>query len=622
MKKYVISLIIAALLLSVSSLNVVIAKNNNDVPTLESGNPGEQLDYFMEENDNDDPDDNPVEYWALICTDRDYLHLALNFRRLLIHKNWDEMHIMFIVTTEDSYVDGCSWLDENSDTNDFIFIFINGHGAPGYGPGVSYEGLDTQLDQINYGSTLIFIHSCYSGTAIPILQQNNRVIITSCGNTPCGSIQWSHFCGLMGAADILGNNDGDVTETELFNYIIYENEPMSNPHFQDDYSGDIIITSTDFEVEGFYDQYIIDKPDDYLEVGGDDIGITTARQSFIPTFETLTKICIKLLCVNNEEIITVRIYDINETCIAEKTTSFDLNPLIFWYTFDFPDTPVNPGELYYVELSLENPVHDVYWYGYENDIYSDGNALISYDYGDTWESSDISDFTIITYGLDLIADNTPPYIPREPQGVEFGIKNEEYVFSSYAIDPDIDQVYLLFDWGDGSESDWIGPIDSDEIISNSHIWTELGRYKIKIKAKDVHGNIGEWSDFVFIHINRPNPPLISGPTTGIIGRSYDYTFITIDPDDDNVFLCIQWGDEQNDDINDPSEPPWIGPYGSGEHVTINHTWSEEGSYTIKAKAQDINGAVSDYVTYEVYMQMTQEELNEDLNLINESFNPE
>jgi hypothetical protein len=31
---------------------------------------------------------------------------------------------------------------------------------------------------------------------------------------------------------------------------------------------------------------------------------------------------------------------------------------------------------------------------------------------------------------------------------------------------------------------------------------------------------------------------------------------------------------------------WIGPYDSGEEITLNHTWSREGTYTIKARAKD------------------------------------
>jgi hypothetical protein len=46
---------------------------------------------------------------------------------------------------------------------------------------------------------------------------------------------------------------------------------------------------------------------------------------------------------------------------------------------------------------------------------------------------------------------------------------------------------------------------------------------------------------------------------------------------------------------------WIGPYGSGEEVTINHTWSKRGNYNIKAKAKDALGAESNWGTLYVSM---------------------
>ncbi len=61
-------------------------------------------------------------------------------------------------------------------------------------------------------------------------------------------------------------------------------------------------------------------------------------------------------------------------------------------------------------------------------------------------------------------------------------------------DPNGDQIYYLFDWGDGSNSEWIGPFDSGEQCEASHVWETKGDYEIKVKARDVHGLESEWSD--------------------------------------------------------------------------------------------------------------------------------
>jgi len=93
--------------------------------------------------------------------------------------------------------------------------------------------------------------------------------------------------------------------------------------------------------------------------------------------------------------------------------------------------------------------------------------------------------------------------------------------------------------------------------------------------------------------NPPNAPSIDGLTEGETGTEYDYTFVATDPDGDDVYYYIDW--------NDDNVEEWIGPYGSGEEVTVSHTWDEKGTYTIRAKAKDTNDAESDWGTLEVTM---------------------
>ncbi|KYK20989.1 hypothetical protein AYK21_01175 [Thermoplasmatales archaeon SG8-52-2] len=76
----------------------------------------------------------------------------------------------------------------------------------------------------------------------------------------------------------------------------------------------------------------------------------------------------------------------------------------------------------------------------------------------------------------------------------------------------------------------------------------------------------------------PKAPTISGPENGIINQEYNFTINTTDPNGDDIYYYIEWGDN--------TSSGWIGPYTSGKEVTINHTWSEEGVYEIKAKAKD------------------------------------
>jgi len=95
----------------------------------------------------------------------------------------------------------------------------------------------------------------------------------------------------------------------------------------------------------------------------------------------------------------------------------------------------------------------------------------------------------------------------------------------------------------------------------------------------------------------PTKPTINGETNGKFGESYDYTFISTDPEGQNVWYYIEWGDG---DIEE-----WIGPYSSGEEIVRSHTWTDQGEYTIRAKAKDIFDAESDWGTLEVTMPINQ-----------------
>jgi len=85
----------------------------------------------------------------------------------------------------------------------------------------------------------------------------------------------------------------------------------------------------------------------------------------------------------------------------------------------------------------------------------------------------------------------------------------------------------------------------------------------------------------------PYAPSINGPNQGDAGEEYYYTFVSTDPDGDDIAsYTIDWDDGNIEVIE--------GPFESGSEITISHTWEETGIYAIKAKAKDISGAESDW----------------------------
>jgi len=88
----------------------------------------------------------------------------------------------------------------------------------------------------------------------------------------------------------------------------------------------------------------------------------------------------------------------------------------------------------------------------------------------------------------------PPAQPETPSGPTSGKINIKYTYTTSTTDPDGDTVSYLFDWGDGTLSNWIVPLISGVTASAEKTWTKKGTFTIKVIAKDSHGVLSEWSD--------------------------------------------------------------------------------------------------------------------------------
>lgn len=97
--------------------------------------------------------------------------------------------------------------------------------------------------------------------------------------------------------------------------------------------------------------------------------------------------------------------------------------------------------------------------------------------------------------------STPPDIPVKPEGPIEGVAGTEYDFSSNTTDPDGDNIFYKFDWGDGTYSDWLGPYSSGVSVTKSNSWSNSGDFDIRVKAKDDNGSDeSAWSDPLTINI--------------------------------------------------------------------------------------------------------------------------
>jgi len=108
----------------------------------------------------------------------------------------------------------------------------------------------------------------------------------------------------------------------------------------------------------------------------------------------------------------------------------------------------------------------------------------------------INSFTPGDYDLfyNDILFNTQPNKPSKPAGTPSGKIKREHTYSSMTIDPNGDTIYYLFDWGDGTDSGWVGPYNSSDMGTATHTWNIKGDYDVRVKAKDDPNNDGDLSD--------------------------------------------------------------------------------------------------------------------------------
>jgi hypothetical protein len=182
---------------------------------------------------------------------------------------------------------------------------------------------------------------------------------------------------------------------------------------------------------------------------------------------------------------------------------------------------------------------------------------------DSVSSYSSSDFTII--GFNVYSNG--PY---------FGEIGEPIQFSGTAENGSEPYNYY-WDFGDGNTSEEQNPV---------HTYSDYGNYTAILSVTD--GDYITIRDSTWVLIggdnNPPSTPLINGPTKGKAGIDYNYSFISIDDEGDELYYLIDWGDgiEQV-----------IGNFPQGTVANASHSWTNRGFYTITAKAGDQWGAMSD-----------------------------
>jgi hypothetical protein len=77
-------------------------------------------------------------------------------------------------------------------------------------------------------------------------------------------------------------------------------------------------------------------------------------------------------------------------------------------------------------------------------------------------------------------------------GPALGDAKKAYDYKVVTTDHQGDQVLYYIDWGDDTNTGWIGPFASEAEQTLSHTWAAKGNYTITAQAKDTAGHLSDW----------------------------------------------------------------------------------------------------------------------------------
>jgi len=136
------------------------------------------------------------------------------------------------------------------------------------------------------------------------------------------------------------------------------------------------------------------------------------------------------------------------------------------------------------------------------------NSLFHYWNDDDLLPSYINMFTFCLYGdpslsFDTFTGVSPPNMPIKPSGPELLTPYSEFTYSTISSDPEGHPLYYVWDWGDGSYSNSLGPFESGTSVEANHEWKTPGNFMVRVKTVGIIGYESSWSEPLLINVEGP-----------------------------------------------------------------------------------------------------------------------
>ena len=191
--------------------------------------------------------------------------------------------------------------------------------------------------------------------------------------------------------------------------------------------------------------------------------------------------------------------------------------------------------------------------------------------------------------------NDEPDVPTIIESPSRCILNQSYIFSVQSFDNNDDPLRFGWDFNEDEVVDkWSDYTLSNNISEISYTFVTYGVFNVSVLAQDIVGSYSNYSISSLIRINNPpDTPVIQGRVIGKVGKTYEYSIVATDKDNDELSYLIDWGDGTTEG--------WTRLKPSGEELITTYQWSEKNDYIIKVKAKDVYDEESEWGILEVQM---------------------
>jgi hypothetical protein len=82
----------------------------------------------------------------------------------------------------------------------------------------------------------------------------------------------------------------------------------------------------------------------------------------------------------------------------------------------------------------------------------------------------------------------------------------------------------------------------------------------------------------------PSVPVITGPSAGVVGVPVTFKATATDPESDSIAFQFDWGDT--------TTLAWTNLFASGETVSVQHSYTNSGTFSVRAKVKDRKAGTS------------------------------